>query len=84
MLTDLKVAVRSAFHNRGLASAVVLTFAIAIGANTAGHLSKREYRELVKTTQVAEGYASYYPTQYTTTNPPEAVVSVEHGCLVNR
>lgn len=107
MPTDLRAALRTAFAHPGWAAAIVLTFAIAIGANTAvfslvqalvlrplpfpdahelyfvdavvagepGHLSKREYRELVKSTTVAEGYAGYYPSQYNLTNPPEALVS---------
>jgi putative ABC transport system permease protein len=94
-------------RNPGWAAAIVVTFAIAIGANTAvfslvdalvlrplpftdphelffvdavvgtepGHLSKREYRELIKSAQVVEGYAGYYPSQYNIVDPPTALVA---------
>lgn len=107
MRTDLRAALRAPIANPGWAAAIVLTFAIAIGANTAvfslvqalilrplpfadphelffvdavvagepGHLSKREYRELVTSTSVADGFAGYYPSQYNLTHPPQALVS---------
>lgn len=94
-------------RNPGWAAAIVLTFAIGIGANTAvfslvealvlrplpftdphelffvdavignepGHLSKREYRELIKSKRVVEDYAGYYPSQYNLIEPPTAVVA---------
>jgi putative ABC transport system permease protein len=107
MRPDFRAALRGPLANPGWAAAIMLTFAIAIGANTAvfslvqalvlrplpfadphelyfvdavvagepGHISKREYHELVKTTTVAEGFAGYYPSQYNLTQPPEALVS---------
>jgi putative ABC transport system permease protein len=107
MGSDFRAALRMPFRNPGWASAIILTFAIAIGANTAvfslvealvlrplpfadphelffvdavvgsepGHLSKREYRELIQNTQAVEDYAGYYPSQYNVTDPPTSLVA---------
>jgi len=95
------------FRSPGWATAIILTFAIGIGANTAvfslvealvlrplpftdphelffvdavvgsepGHLSKREYRELLSSKQIADDYAGYYPSQYNIIDPPTALVA---------
>jgi putative ABC transport system permease protein len=105
MLGDLRVAFRLPLRQPAWAAAIVTTFAIAIGANTAvfslvntllvrrlpfesphelffvdalvgdepGHLAKREYLELTKTTGVVEQYAGYYPSQYNIVDPPAAL-----------
>jgi putative ABC transport system permease protein len=107
MGSDLRAALRMPLRNPGWAAALILTFAIGIGANTAvfslvealvlrplpfaephdliyvdavvgsepGHLSKREYRELIKATQAAEAFAGYYPSQYNIIDPPSALVA---------
>jgi putative ABC transport system permease protein len=105
MLGDLRVALRLPLRHPSWATAIIVTFAIAIGANTAvfslvntlivrplpfespqelffvdalvggetGHLAKREYLELVKTAQIVEEYAGYYPSQYNIVDPPAAL-----------
>lgn len=107
MGSDLRAALRMPLRHPGWAAAIILTFAIGIGANTAvfslvealilrplpfadphelffvdavvgsepGHLSKREYRELVRSAQVVEDYAGYYPSQYNIIDPPTALVA---------
>jgi putative ABC transport system permease protein len=107
MGSDLRAALRMPRRNPAWAAAIILTFAIGIGANTAvfslveamvlrplpftdphelffvdavvgtepGHLSKREYRELIKSAQAVEDYAGYYPSQYNIVDPPTALVA---------
>jgi putative ABC transport system permease protein len=107
MGSDFRAALRMPLRNPGWAAAIILTFAIGIGANTAvfslvealvlrplpftdphelffvdavvgsepGHLSKREYRELIKSKQAVVDYAGYYPSQYNIIDPPTALVA---------